>query len=303
MNTFQLDCFLTVVETLNFARAAEQLNITQPAVTHQIRGLEDELNAKLFNRTTRSVELTSAGALFIGDARELLSVFIKAKRRFEFPEGQIIHEFAIGGYSYMQLFMLPEVIERLISSYPTLHPRIEIVPFQHIYRMLEEEKVDAVVGFEKPKTNKTAQIYHELMRVPLSCICSSKHPLAQKKSVALEDLKGEKLVIITPPKCSPQVADLQRTLMADSMPSDLYICDTIETALIFVQAGLGIALFPNLVLSSASVPDLITGVPIEGVETISFGIYRRFNRKSEFMSSFIHLMQEYFKIHYPDLCS
>ena len=58
MNTFQLSCFLAVAETLSFARAAEQLNITQPAVTHQIHSLETELNVKLFVRTTRTVNLT-----------------------------------------------------------------------------------------------------------------------------------------------------------------------------------------------------------------------------------------------------
>ncbi len=65
MNTFQLKCFLTVTETLNFARAAQLLNITQPAVTHQIRSLENELNVRLFKRTTRNVELTHEGQLFI----------------------------------------------------------------------------------------------------------------------------------------------------------------------------------------------------------------------------------------------
>lgn len=48
MNTFQLTCFLTVAETLNFLKAADWLNITQPAITHQIRSLEEELNVKLF---------------------------------------------------------------------------------------------------------------------------------------------------------------------------------------------------------------------------------------------------------------
>ena len=54
MNTIQLECFLAVSENLNFARAAEQLHITQPAVTHQIHSLETELNTRLFVRTTRS---------------------------------------------------------------------------------------------------------------------------------------------------------------------------------------------------------------------------------------------------------
>ena len=65
MNTFQLTCFLKVSQTLNFARAAEELNITQPAVTHQIHSLESELGTRLFRRNTRMVELTTDGFLFL----------------------------------------------------------------------------------------------------------------------------------------------------------------------------------------------------------------------------------------------
>ena len=86
MNTFQLNCFLAVCDSLNFARAAEKLGITQPAVTHQIHTLEDELDVKLFNRSTRSVQLTPAGILFLNDAREILEISMRAKRRFHNPD-------------------------------------------------------------------------------------------------------------------------------------------------------------------------------------------------------------------------
>lgn len=95
MNTFQLECFLAVAENLNFARAAEQLNITQPAVTHQIRSLEQELNTKLFHRTTRSVSLTSAGILLMDDARQILQISLRAKNRFRMPSGQNVLPFPI----------------------------------------------------------------------------------------------------------------------------------------------------------------------------------------------------------------
>ena len=85
MNTFQLACFLAVSDTLNFARAAQRLNVTQPAVTHQIRSLEEELNAKLFRRTTRSVELTEAGRLVLHDANRMMTIAMRAEKRFEDP--------------------------------------------------------------------------------------------------------------------------------------------------------------------------------------------------------------------------
>lgn len=65
MNLFQLECFLAVAECLNFARAAESMNITQPSITHQIRSLETELNTRLFHRTTRTVALTAEGRIFL----------------------------------------------------------------------------------------------------------------------------------------------------------------------------------------------------------------------------------------------
>ena len=60
MNTVQLECFVTVAEHLNFSKASRVLKITQPAVSHQIRTLEEELDVKLFNRTSKSVTLTQA---------------------------------------------------------------------------------------------------------------------------------------------------------------------------------------------------------------------------------------------------
>ena len=72
MNTFQLECFLSVANFLNFSKAAKSLNITQPAISHQINALETELGAKLFFRTSKNVRLTQAGHLFTQYAEEIL---------------------------------------------------------------------------------------------------------------------------------------------------------------------------------------------------------------------------------------
>ena len=90
MNTFQLECFLAVAENLSFARAAQQLHITQPAVTQQIKALEKELNAKLFARSTRSVKLTREGAVFLYDSRHILSIARRMTDRFAAAESDAI---------------------------------------------------------------------------------------------------------------------------------------------------------------------------------------------------------------------
>ena len=113
MNTIQLECFLAVSENLNFARAAEQLHITQPAVTHQIHSLETELNTRLFVRTTRSVELTPAGFAFISDASDILGRTRAAKARFSGGNPGQISEFFIGCLGLPEQNLLPPVLRNL----------------------------------------------------------------------------------------------------------------------------------------------------------------------------------------------
>ena len=81
MNTVQIECFLAVSEHLNFSRASEALKITQPAVSHQIQTLEEELGVKLFKRTSKSVSLTPEGIQFLPDAELILKTVISAKER------------------------------------------------------------------------------------------------------------------------------------------------------------------------------------------------------------------------------
>lgn len=72
MTIFQIECFLAVAEHLNFAKAAEQLNVSQPAITRQIRTLEEELHTQLFIRNTRMVRLTENGRIFQSDAQVMV---------------------------------------------------------------------------------------------------------------------------------------------------------------------------------------------------------------------------------------
>lgn len=85
MNTIQLECFVTAAEHLSFSKASQVLKITQPAVSHQIQSLEEELDVKLFDRTGRNVSLTPEGFLFLADARLILKTALSARERLGRP--------------------------------------------------------------------------------------------------------------------------------------------------------------------------------------------------------------------------
>lgn len=289
MNTFQLRCFLTVAETLNFARAAERLNITQPAVTHQIRSLEEELNVKLFRRSTRSVELTQAGIVFLDDAQKMAEIAVRAQHRFMDPAQQEVQPFSIGFQSYTQLLYFPEVWRAMRQLYPNLHPRIRIAPAQHLYHLLQEETVEAFISFREPELQKKSIRYREIARSRVDCICDPENPLAQCGEVRAEQLCGEKLVLSSPLQTPSSLVQLQRDLIGERSPAALHFCDTPEEILVLVRSGFGVSPFPALFLPQD--PCLVR-IPMPEIPPLSFGVYYKTTQGNEPLRNFMHLLRE-----------
>lgn len=289
MNISQLTCFLTVADTLNFARAAELLHVTQPAVTQQIHSLESELNVKLFKRTTRTVRLTAEGLVFLNDAKQMVAISQRAKKRFENPHGRELQMLSLGCYSFTQLFLLPQALRKLAGQYPNLHPRLQVVPFQYLYRLLEEDDVDAVIGFREPDTKKISAIYRELKKVPVVCVCSQTSPLSQRQSVTPEDLQSEKLVLLDPAKAQFDAARLQGQLIGGRAPSEFYFCESAEAAVVLTQAGFGISILPDLFIPPNPA---LSRIPIDGVEAASFGIYYKSVQGNAPLKHLIQIMKE-----------
>ena len=128
MNLFQLECFLAVASHLNFARAAEQLHVTQPTVSHQIRSLEKELGVSLFTRSTRSVALTGEGRIFLLDAKGIVAQSHTAIQRFAQSDQAAIVPLALGCDSMLGLALPPQVLGRLRQRFPGLHPHLVTLP-------------------------------------------------------------------------------------------------------------------------------------------------------------------------------
>ena len=270
MNTFQLSCFLAVAEYLNFAQAAQSLHVTHPAVSQQIQSLEKELNVKLFRRTTRTVRLTEEGKAFLRDAQQIVALSERAKKRFGSVREGSIETLAVGCYNFPCMFRLWEALERLRALRPELHPRLLTIPFQHIYRMLEEGDLDAVAGFREPSKLKINAQYREIAQVPLVCLCSCKHPLAGRDEVGLEELQNEKLALFAPARATVSIAQAQGRLMGERPPSEFYFCESAEAITVLVTAGYGVSVLPEYLAPDSP---LMTKIPLRDAEPMSFGVY------------------------------
>lgn len=287
MNTFQLACFLAVSETLNFARAAQRMNITQPAVTHQIRSLEEELNTKLFRRTTRSVELTEAGRLFLHDANGMMTIAMRAKKRFEDPATGEICELSVGCHGYTHLFSLHEPLRQLAQSYPNLHPRLQVVPYDFLYRILEEH-VDVILSFQENAAKKVPGIYVELEKTPMVCVTTRPQALEGEGPLSLEQLRGQRLVLGDPRKAPRSLAQTQAQLLGERAPGELFFGESPEAVITLVKAGFGLALMPRLLAPPD--PELVLR-PLAGVEPLSFGMYYKTLKGNPVLRRFVELMR------------
>lgn len=292
MNTMQLLCFLTVAETLNFARAAEQLHVTQPAVTQQIHSLENELNSHLFRRTTRTVELTQEGLIFLGDAKAMIEIFERAKKRAESSVIDARKSFIIGCHSNNDILYLTHTLAVMKELIPNLYPIFRVVPFQHLYQRLSEEAVDVVVAFREGGLKKAIH-YQELTKIPVVGIAKAHSFFDQKSQLQLCDLKQGSLIVLDPQKCPEEYRRLLDRVLEDHSPTDVYFCDAIEAAIALAQAGYGVAMLPDLFQNRH--PSL-QYFPITDAAPISYGVYYKALSGHPLRKTFVKLAKESFSM-------
>lgn len=291
MNTTQLECFLAVAENLNFARAAEALHITQPAVTHQIAALEAELDAKLFIRTTRSVQLTPEGWSFQTDAKNILGITYGAKAKLAHQSRQEIRYFGIGCHSALELSLLPPILKRMHEKYPLLHPDLKMIPFRSLQNLLDEESIAVMMSFHSADRRKEPGTFMELCRVPVSCVLSPSHPFAGRASLSLKELRQGGMVLCEPGKNPAAIARVQGQLIGFHPPEELYFTENPACALAIVRAGLGFTLLPDMI--PMRLPDLVY-VPVADAGTLSYGLYYKTLKDQPLLKEFIGWMQEEF---------
>ena len=147
MNTQQLESFVQVAENLNFARAAEVLNITQSAVSRQIHSLEEELGTKLFLRSTRAVALTPDGLSFLDDAKEILTRLQMATLKMGQHSRLNLEILTIGCINELYLELLSGFLARYREQAPEVHPFLRIVPSRSILNFFFNGEMDLLLGF------------------------------------------------------------------------------------------------------------------------------------------------------------
>src|SRR5881296_3684504 len=132
MELRQLRTFVAVAELRHFARAASLCNLSQPAVSHQIALLEEEIGAKLLTRAARRVSLTVAGEVFLEEARRILGAVDRAHERMQEVARGAVGRIRLGATATPGLYLLPAVLTEYRAAHPTFDLQFQIASLDEI---------------------------------------------------------------------------------------------------------------------------------------------------------------------------
>ena len=176
MDFYQLSYFKKVAETRSISRASEELLLTQPAVSKQIKALEEELGEKLFDRIGKKVFLTRTGEVLYAYAEKILRSVQEAKTAVKDMSEECSGELVIGTSDHISLHRLPDLLKRYISAFPKVDLKLRCHRSETILDMVNKNLVDlGVITLPKASFNLVSKTIWE---DPMSLVFPKNHPLA-----------------------------------------------------------------------------------------------------------------------------
>ncbi|WP_417394213.1 LysR family transcriptional regulator [Gimesia chilikensis] len=197
MEVDQLRYFLRVAERGNFTRAAEELNISQPALSRSIQKLEEELGQPVFERKTRSVALTDAGTLLQSRAQQILALIedTKAEISDDGRSGQI----RIGAIPTIAPFFLPDLLRQFSTEFPAASIIVQEDTTDHLLKRCTQGEIDLAI-LALPVPAKYLEV-EELFQEELLLVLPPDHPLVNKPQIRLNDIKSLPFVLLDEAHC------------------------------------------------------------------------------------------------------
>lgn len=246
MELRHLHYFIAVAEELHFTRAAERLHLAQPALSQQIKRLETELAVELFRRTSRRVELTDAGKVFLTEARaavEAAERAVASVRRAARGEFGWLRVGFVGSAAYG---VLPRLLQNFITRWPDVHLELDELTTERQIVQLAAGEID--VGIARELREEEGLSVKPLLREPLVLALPTAHPLARRRRLRLAEVAREPLILF-PRAEVPRLHDLIVSLYraAGLAPRTTQEAVQFPTILGLVSAGVGIALVPATV--------------------------------------------------------
>src|SRR5271168_2620754 len=245
MELRQLRYFCAIAETGSFSRAAQQVHVAQPSLSQQIRKLEDEFGARLFDRLGRSVRLTELGQAFLPRARAVLRDLEAARGEVDERKAAIDGPVSVGVIPTIAPYFLPPLLAAFSRKFPSAQVSVveEITPL--LLERLRSGSVDvAIVALPLHVRG------HEFESFPLAdeklfAVLPRGHALAGRRSISLEELEDEPFLLLRDGHCFRETA-VAACKRARLYPRIVFESGQFSSILSMVSAGLGVSIVPAM---------------------------------------------------------
>jgi DNA-binding transcriptional LysR family regulator len=243
MELWQLRTFCEIADTLNFTKASERLNLTQSAVSHQIKALEAELGVKLFVRGKRGVKLTDAGRSAVETSRKILDEVESMRQRVAGREKALAGNVRVAAATQALVHLFAPLFEDFMDS----HERVELV-FRTTANTEQTigDILDGVadVGFASMAVYSPTLEVIELFSDELVLVVGKKHRLSGRKRVSIEDIEKERWILFERGASIRRATDSFFKMVHVKPEKALESNDTYFVKLM-VEPGLGVSLMPS----------------------------------------------------------
>ena len=248
-----IQAFVAVAELGGFGKAAQELSLTQTALTRRVQKLEVYLGLKLLERTTRSVALTEVGREFLPKARAIVGEMTSAVDLLKETARSSRGSFALACVSTMSSRLLPVLIRRYTDRYPDNRIRLHDMTSTEAREAVLARRAEIGIAIHGEVNRELAERY--LFDDALVLYCHASHPLAAKSRLAWKDLKGADLIMVRG-FTSTRLMIEYHLLRNGVRATGAYEVQYHSTAVNLVEAGVGCAVLPWSVLGAHSMPHI-----------------------------------------------
>ncbi len=259
----RLQVFHTVAKVMSFTKAAETLHMTQPAVTFQVKQLEDFFNTRLFDRTHNKITLTDAGKVVYDYSDQILELYERMNSDVREMTGEVTGTLVIGASTTIAEYMLPSLLGAFKKQYDDVNIRLQVGNTDAIVSMVENNMIDLGL-VEAPVHNKNLEV--DVCRIDeMQLICPKTHPLAKRDKVTVEDFR--KYGYITREEGSGSRTVIDSYIREQGLTySDLKVVMELgspEAIKMAVESDVGIAIVSRSTLAKELKLDTLVAIPLD----------------------------------------
>jgi DNA-binding transcriptional LysR family regulator len=284
----RLQVFHAVAKRSSFTKAAETLFMTQPAVTFQIKQLEEHFNTRLFDRGHGKISLTPAGEVVLDYTERILSLSAELDTRISELTGEVQGLLLVGASMTIAEFMLPRVLGEFKVAYPGVKARLTVANSETIEHGVAAHSLD--IGLIEAPSRLPSLATEECCEDELQVVCSPAHPLAKSKTITPKQLLQHAYISREPGSGTREVTDsyFRRAGIAPEDVNTVMELGSPDAIKGVVETGLGFAIMSKVIVAKEKQLGVLVALPLAPklTRTLSL-VYPKEKFRSRLVSSFV----------------